>query len=62
MATGTSMSREEVKRTCNSLECSPSKSDSSGKAGGKPSASPGHRGEGKYAGRLHTSDLHSGKK
>lgn len=58
MATATSMSREQVKSTVNSLECSPSKSDSSGKAGGKPSATPGHRGEGKTPG---TSDFKHSK-
>lgn len=36
----TNVSREEVKKIVNSLECSPSKSDAKGNYGGKPSINP----------------------
>jgi len=36
----TSMSHGEVKKVCDSLECSPSQHDASGNYGGKPSIEP----------------------
>ena len=46
------LSHGEVKSIVKELECSPSKSDSTGRAGGKPSAVPGggSGGQGKTGG------------